>query len=140
MKSQSIIICFFAFWGLFLSQSFAQNPLEKTLVKSFNLNGKTTLKLELPTAVEVKYWNDPTARIEIVIATENISETMLKSLIVAGRYNIASTSNNNEMILSSPALQKTVKVNGQEIKEVVRYTLYVPNGVAVNNNNQFFGN
>jgi hypothetical protein len=140
MNSRSIIAYLFAFWGLFLSPLLAQNPLEKTLVKSFNLNGKTVVKLELPTAVEVKRWNDPTARIEITIATENVSETMLKSLIVAGRYNIINHFTPTEMILTSPALQKTVKVNGQEIKEVVRYTLYVPNDVAVSQGEQFFGN
>lgn len=140
MKSRSIFICILAIWGLFFSPIFAQNPLEKTLVKSFNLNGKTALKLELPTAVEVKHWNDHTARIEIVIATENISETMLKSLIVAGRYNIVNTFTTNEMVLASPAIQKTVKVNGQEIKEMVRYTLFVPHGTVVSNGNQFLGN
>jgi hypothetical protein len=69
------------------------------------------------------------------IAVENIGEPMLKSLIVAGRYNISTTYDANQMLLSSPAMQRTVKVNGQEIKETVRYTLFVPSDVAVTQGN-----
>lgn len=140
MKSRGLVFCLLAIWGLILSPTFAQNPLEKTLVKSFNLNSKSAVKIDLPMPVEIKRWNDPIARVEIVIATENVSETMLKSLIVSGRYNIATSYSPNEMILTSPSLQKTVKVNGQEIKELIRYTLYVPNDIAVIQGNKFIGN
>ena len=57
---------------------------------------------------------------------------MLKSLIVAGRYNVNSQYEPTIMTLNAPAMQRTIKLNsGQEIKETVRYTLYVPNDVAI---------
>jgi hypothetical protein len=134
MKSK-ILLTIIMFWSLSIVPMLAQNNIEKTLVKSFNLNGKTMIKVDLPNVVEVKTWNDPIARIEMNIAVENIGEPMLKSLIVAGRYNISTTYDANQMLLSSPAMQRTVKVNGQEIKETVRYTLFVPSDVAVTQGN-----
>ena len=112
----------------------AQNNIEKTLSKSFNLQGKTELRIDMAN-VEVKTWNEPIARIEISIACENVSEAMLKSLITAGRYNVQSTVENESLVLSAPSMQKTVKLNGQELKENVKYVLNVPKDVNVTNTN-----
>lgn len=131
MRAQILQCLFIVCWGFGISPSLAQTSVEKTLVKSFNLNGRSTVKVELPTVVDVKKWNEPTARIEMVIAVENMSEPMLKSLITAGRYNVNSNYSPSQMILSAPAMQKTIKFNGQDIKELVRYTLYVPSATVV---------
>jgi hypothetical protein len=132
MKTLNSFLAIIVFWSMVITPSISQNTLEKTLVKSFSLNGKTIIKVDLPSVADVKIWNEPTARIEMVVAVENMSEAMLKSLIVAGRYNVNSQYEPNQMLLNAPAMQRTIKLNnGQEIKENVRYTLYVPNDVAI---------
>ncbi len=112
----------------------AQNVTEKTLCKSFNLQGKQQLRVEFAN-VEIRTWNEPTARIEMTITCENVSEAMLKSLITAGRYNVLSNADNESLVLSAPAMQKTVKLNGQDLKENVKYVLNVPKEIAVTNTN-----
>jgi hypothetical protein len=112
----------------------AQNNIEKTLSKSFNLQGKTTLRIDIAN-VEVKTWNEPIARIEMTIACENMSEAMLKSLITAGRYNVQSAVETEILVLNAPGMQKTVKLNGQELKETIKYVLNVPKDVNVINTN-----
>lgn len=112
----------------------AQNNIEKTLSKSFNLQGKSTLRIDIAN-VEVKTWNEPIARIEMTITCENMSEAMLKSLITAGRYNVQSTIENEILVLNAPGMQKTVKLNGQELKETIKYVINVPKDVNVINTN-----
>lgn len=131
MKVLNSLLAVIIFCIMGINPLIAQNVIEKTLVKSFNLNGKTILKVDLPSVADIKTWNEPTARIEIVVAVENMNEAMLKSLIVAGRYNVNNLYANNQMQLNAPAMQRTIKLNGQEIKEIVRYTLYVPNDIVI---------
>ncbi len=135
MKSSSLFLTIMVFWGLGIVPMLAQNRLEKTLVKSFNLNGKMLIKADLPNVADVKTWNEPIARIEMVIAVENMNEAMLKSLIAAGRYNVVTTYDASQMLLNAPAMQRNVKFNGQEVKEIIKYTLFVPNDVAVTQGN-----
>jgi hypothetical protein len=134
MKAFNSILVVIVFWSMAIVPAICQNTLEKTLVKSFSLNGKTILKVDLPSVADVKTWNEPTARIEMVVAVENMSEAMLKSLIVAGRYNVMNQYEATHMTLNAPAMQRTIKLNGQEIKETVRYTLYVPSDVVIAQN------
>ncbi len=126
---------FLSFFGiilLFVPILNAQNNIEKTLSKSFNLQGKHQLRIEMSN-VEIRTWNEPIARIEMTIACENVSEAMFKSLITAGRYNVISNAENDKIVFTAPAMQKTVKLNGQELKETVKYILNVPKDANVEN-------
>lgn len=114
-------------------QVVAQNPTNsKTLVKSFNISGVERIITDFSVPVTVKTWSEPVARIEINITlTNNNSEALLKSLIAAGRYNITSNKDNNNLVLSAPSVAKSIKINGQELKEQISYTLLVPAEISV---------
>lgn len=131
MKSRSLLFTVLVFWGLGIAPIVAQNLTEKTLVKSFNLNGRNVLKVDFSQAIDVKKWNEPTVRIEMNIAVENMNEATFKSLIVAGRYNVQPTFDNAMMTLSNLPLQKSIKFNNTELKETIRYTLFVPQDLEV---------
>ncbi len=109
---------------------FAQSA-ERTLVKSFNLKGNSSLVLDLEGDVDVQHWNNDLVRVQININVENVSDAILKSLIVAGRYNLNSTEGEDGLVINAPALEKEVKLRGQLLKENLSYTIYAPESVSV---------
>ena len=111
----------------------AQQSVEKTLIKPVNLKGNTDLDLNLNGKVEVKKWNNDYAQVEIGIKAYGINSTVLKSLVAAGRYNIKVEYNGDKVQLSTYALAKTIKVRGQELKDQVTFTIFVPEYTVINN-------
>ena len=104
---------------------------EKTLVKSFNLNGDKAVLLDLDGDVDVQEWSGELLRIQINLSLSDGSPAMLKSLIVAGRYNLASTNKDGELVVSAPGLKKDVKIRGKELAENITYTVFAPSDVMV---------
>lgn len=109
---------------------FAQSA-ERTLVKSFNLKGNNSLVLDLEGDVDVQHWNNDLVRIQININVENVSDAILKSLIVAGRYNLNATEGEDGLVINAPALEKEVKLRGQLLKENLSYTIFAPESVSI---------
>jgi len=109
---------------------FAQSA-ERTLVKSFNLKGNDTIILDLEGDVDVQHWNNELVRIQININVEDVSDAILKSLIVAGRYNLKNSESEDGFVISAPAMEKEVKLRGQILKEELSYTVFAPESVSV---------
>lgn len=105
---------------------------EKTLVKSFNLSGQSSVMLDLPGKVEVTMWNEPQMRIQMTITLQNGSETMLKSLVTAGRYNLDAKDKDGIFSIVAPGLERQIKLgSGQSLGENVTFTVWAPKGVEV---------
>ncbi|RMG85812.1 MAG: hypothetical protein D6714_05290 [Bacteroidetes bacterium] len=104
---------------------------EKTLVKSFNLNGNQFVLLDLEGNVDVKTWKGDLMRIQITVALENGTEAMLKSLVQAGRYNLKGDDATGEFVVTAPGLQRKVTVRGKELVENISYTVFAPENVTV---------
>jgi predicted sugar kinase len=116
---------------LYVAPMFGQQA-EKTLVKSFNLNGQTAVLLDVDGTVSVTTWNEPQMRIQVTITLQNGSETMLKSLVTAGRYNLDSKELNGIYSIVAPGLERQIKLgSGQQLGETVSYTVLVPKGVTI---------
>jgi hypothetical protein len=109
---------------------FAQN-VEKTFVRSFNLQGAQELALEFTGAVEVQTWSQTTTRVQMTVGLERGSETMLRSLAQAGRYNLKGQLTDGQYQINVPGLEREVKVNGQSIGEMISYVVFVPENVHV---------
>jgi hypothetical protein len=110
---------------------YAQQTCEKTLVKSFDVLGKTEMVLDFGNShVKIVEWDSNTARVEMTIAFEG-NENTLKSLITVGRYNMVSNVNGNVFTIGIPGLQRSVKIKGTEVKEVISYQVSVPKGAIV---------
>ena len=84
--------------------TFAQQA-EKTLVKSFNLQGNQVVIVDLEGPVEFKTWSNTTMRVQMDVQLGNGTEAMLKSLVKAGRYNLNTTVIEEGLKLFSPGLQ-----------------------------------
>jgi len=114
----------------FTSFTFAQSA-EKTLVKSFNLKGQETIVLNLKGNVEVKEWKGEIMRVQMSISIANGSNSMLKSLITAGRYNLKSKVENEEMTIFAPGMERDIKIKGSALQEKIIYTVFAPDDITV---------
>lgn len=104
----------------------------KTLVKSFNLEGNTTVSLDLKGAVEVQNWDRDILQIQIEIYNEQFNGRIVKSLIAAGRYNLKGISSEAVFVVNAPALKKSVKIRGTLLEDKVKFIVFAPNNVDVN--------
>lgn len=123
---------FLLFPLLLASASLVAQQAEKTLVKSFNLNGQSAVLLDVAGNVTVTTWNEPQMRIQMTITLQNGSETMLKSLVTAGRYNLDAKEVNGAYSIVAPGLERQIKLgSGQLLGETVSYTVLAPKDVFV---------
>ena len=117
--------------SLLLTVSAFAQQTEKTLVKSFNLKGKQEVLLNLEGNVDVQEWNNDIMRVQMTISLENGTNSMLKSLVQARRYNLTSKVEGDELVILAPALERQVKIRGVELKEKISYTVYAPSNITV---------
>ncbi len=120
-----------AFSFCFVIALHAQQAVEKTLVKSFNLQGNDVVDLDLEGDIEVKEWNSAVVRVEMLISLKNGNEMLLKSLIKAGRYNLKSAETEDAFQISIPGLERDVKVKGKTLIDEVTFVISVPSGVNI---------
>ncbi|MEZ5042712.1 MAG: hypothetical protein R2828_22655 [Saprospiraceae bacterium] len=115
---------------LVLSTGFSQQ-VEKILVKSFNLQGKQTVELDLDGPIEVKTWKNDILRVQMSVSLQNGSESILKSLVQVGRYNLKSDITDEKFSIYLPTLEKEVKIRGTLLEEQVSFLVFVPENVEV---------
>ena len=104
---------------------------EKILVKSFNLQGKETVELNLDGPIEVKTWKNDILRVQMSVGLPNGTTTVLKSLVQVGRYNLKSAIEEEVYSIFLPALEKAVKVRGTLLEEQISFLVYAPEYVEV---------
>ncbi|MFN0174496.1 MAG: hypothetical protein ACKVU0_07620 [Saprospiraceae bacterium] len=109
----------------------AQTTAGKTFTKAFNTDGKSTLRLELPGAIDLKVWDSPSVRFEISVSLPSGNGSMLNELANIGRYNLSSKVDGDALVITAPNLQKHLKVKGQEFKETLTFVVYVPKGLQI---------
>lgn len=116
---------------LFIAGTAFGQQAEKTLVKSFNIDGEQEVILDLPGEVEVKHWNNKVMRVQMTISLNNGSVPMLKSLISAGRYNLDAKTADDEFVVYAPNMAREIKLRGEPLKEKIAYTVLSPENVTV---------
>ncbi|MDO8969972.1 MAG: hypothetical protein Q7U74_04735 [Saprospiraceae bacterium] len=109
----------------------AQTMAEKTFNKSFNTDGKGTLRLDLPGSVDMKIWDNPSIRFEISVSLPTGNGPMLDQLAHIGRYNLKAESVDDALLITAPNLQKQLKVKGQELKETLSFVVFIPKNMHV---------
>ena len=109
---------------------------EKTLVKSFNLKGHNVVLMDVEGNVQVTTWKQEQMRIQMTITLQQGTETILKSLVTAGRYNLESAETEGNFVVSAPGLEKQIKMsNGQTLGETVTFMVFMPENVLVKSAN-----
>lgn len=128
MKRSQIL--FVSFILLATSGLFAQS-VEKTLVRSFNIQEAQVVALQVDHPVEVKTWSQKIMRVQINVGLDRGSESMLRSLVQAGRYNLKGEMKDDYYVVTIPGLSREVRVNGAILAENLSYVIFVPENVHV---------
>ncbi len=126
MKKVLVII------GLVLVTNMMFAQTEKTLVKTFNLQGSTAVVLDLDGDVVIKEWGEKTMRVHMNIQLENTNVHMLKYLMTKGRYNLSINNSDSASVVTSPGRTQDVVINkqGDTLKENVSYVVFIPANVT----------
>lgn len=126
MKNILVII------GLVLVSNMAFAQTEKTLVKTFNLQGSTAVVLDLDGDVIIKEWGEKTMRVHMNIQLQNTNVHMLKHLMTKGRYNLSLDNLGSASVVTSPGRNQDVIINkqGDTLKENVSYIVFIPANVT----------
>ncbi len=130
MTTKCTISALLIFGSLAVSIS-AQSTAEKTFTKTFNTEGKGSLRLDLPGTIDLKMWDNPNIRFEIGISLPTGNGPMLNELANIGRYNLISKVEGDVLIITAPNLQKQLKVKGGELKENLTFVVFVPNNMQI---------
>lgn len=109
------------------------SEISKILVKTFALQGKSEVTVNLNGKVEIKEWGENTMRIHTNITIQNSTVHMIKYLMSNGRYNLTTTPQNGflEIDASNGKAPVIINKNGDTLDETVTYTIFVPKGVQV---------
>lgn len=106
---------------------------EKAITKSIDLEETHTAYVMLPGNVEVSEWNESYMRITATITVENMSETVVKRLIIVGRYNIETRTDKfgKMMVVEMPNVANFVAVQGVDLLESYTFEISAPKGYRV---------
>lgn len=116
---------------LFVSFMTYGQQVEKTLVKSFNLEGNQQVALQMDGPIEVRTWNNNFLRVQMQVTLREGSEALLKSLVQAGRYNLRHEIEEETYKVLAPMLAMEVKVGGKPLQDEVSYIVFAPENVVV---------
>lgn len=116
---------------LALSLAAGAQSAEKTFSKSFNTDGKGTISLDLPGAIDLKIWDNPTIRIGITVSIPTGSAAMLGELANAGRYNLVAKSSDDVLSIKAPNMLKQIRIKGEEVRETLSFVVFVPKDLKI---------
>ena len=105
--------------------------IEKTFIRSFNLQGASDVTLQLQGPVEVQTWSEDILRVQMTVQLHHGSEAMLRSLAQAGRYNLHGYLEQGRFLIEAPGLAREVLINGQPLTEQIAFTVFAPENVQI---------
>lgn len=120
---------FFVFGWIVLTNA----QLTKTLSKSVDLETTHTAYVMLPGDVVVTEWEEDYLRVTTTLDVENMSEHIVKRLLVLGRYNLVSKTDKygKMMVLTMPNTANFVTIKGVDLIERYNFAINAPKGYRV---------
>ena len=107
---------------------FAQS--ETVLTKEIGLEASTSTVVNLPGTVNLKRWDSE--HIKIVANVQiNFDETILKRLMMVGRYSIKTNTSNNTIVIDMPTVERYVAIKGVELIDTFNFDIYAPEGYRI---------
>jgi hypothetical protein len=113
--------------------TFAFSQTEKTLTKSVAVNETHTAFVILPGDVALTEWNESFIRITTTINVENMSENIIKRLLVLGRYSVETKEDKfgKMIVIKMPKVYHNIAVKGVQLIETYSFRINVPSGYKV---------
>jgi len=103
---------------------------QKVLTKSISVNTTHTAYVVLDGSVVQKEWDEEYIRVNTTVTMNTTKVSILKALVIVGRYNIVTkTDNNGEyLLIEMPKTSHQIIVGGTEMVDVLTFEIMVPNG------------
>ena len=122
----TLLVLVFAF-----TTGFAQT--EKSLTKSVAVNETHTAFVMLPGEVALSEWDESFIRVTTTIEVENMSENIVKRLVIVGRYSVEAKEDKygKMMVIKMPKAAHHVTVQGVELVESYKFEINAPKGYRV---------
>lgn len=105
----------------------------KVLSKSIDLATTHTTYLMLPGPVTTTEWEEDYLRVTTTIEVENLTESMVKRLMVVGRYSLEKKTDKygKMLVLSMPNAANIIIIKGTNLVERYKFEVNVPKGYEV---------
>ncbi|MCH2023737.1 MAG: hypothetical protein MK207_14775 [Saprospiraceae bacterium] len=87
------------------------------------------VNIQLPeNSYEIKSTSSQRMLIDLNVLANNTTDNALRILMEQGRYNIQTTKDNtsNKLCLKPSGNLAAIFINGKELKENIKYTVYIP--------------
>ena len=110
--------------------------VQKTLVKSIATSTTTSTSqqaiFQLPGKSVVSLWDEDFIRITTHIKVDNMSESIVKQLLMVGRYTISSNLNedNQTLLVFMPKMSNIITVQGSQLSEELAFEISIPKGYS----------
>ena len=104
---------------------------ERSVIQAFNAKGIEQVILDLPGELEILAAPGELIQIETAISLQNAGAPILKALIHAMRYSLATERNGSDLHIKPENRLSPVTVRGLEIQESFHFRVYLPVGVQV---------
>jgi hypothetical protein len=113
------------------SATFAQKQSDKTLVKTMDPKGTSSINFDFRNkGVESTPWDEGFIRVELEV-TANFPEAVLGQLVKAGRYTLSSEIEGESFTIKAMNLDKSVSIGGTDLDDHVRIFIKTPGYYAV---------
>lgn len=113
------------------SATFAQKQSDKTLVKTMDPKGTSSVNFDFRNkGVEFASWDEEFIRVELEV-TANFPEAVLGQLVKAGRYTLSSEIEGESFTIKAKNLEKSVSIGGTDLDDQVRVFIKAPAYYAV---------
>ncbi|CAA6808219.1 MAG: Unknown protein [uncultured Aureispira sp.] len=113
------------------STTFAQKKSDKTLVKTMDPKGTSSVNFEFRNkGIEFATWDEAFIRVELEV-TANFPEAVLAQLVKAGRYTLSSEIDGESFKVKAANLDKSVSIGGTDLDDQVRVFIKGPAYYAV---------
>lgn len=113
------------------SATFAQKQSDKTLVKTMDPKGTSSVNFDFRhKGVESASWDEDFIRVELEV-TANFPEAVLGQLVKAGRYTLSSEIEGESFTIKAVNLDKSVSIGGTDLDDQVRVFIKAPAYYAV---------
>ncbi|MBL4648862.1 MAG: hypothetical protein JKY03_03955 [Aureispira sp.] len=113
------------------SATFAQKQSDKTLVKTMDPKGTSSVNFDFRNkGVEFASWDEAFIRVELEV-TANFPEAVLGQLVKAGRYTLSSEIDGDNFTIKAKNLEKSVSIGGTDLDDHIRIFIKGPAYYAV---------
>ena len=119
-----------------------QAQVQKTLVKSIATSSTTANTqqafFKLPGKAVVSRWDEKFIRVTTHLKVGNMNESIVKQLLMVGRYTISSQINeeNQTLLVYMPKMANKITVKGTQLSELLEFEISVPKGYSIQINHE----